>query len=125
MSEKAKAGKIEAFQDFAKGGYVEADKKINETGNREAAVAMDEEAKRKLQEADDEMAAALFGDINLTDTGTNAPKQTQSPKKQEGMTLVGRSPDGKRGIWKGRYDPTAKSDDGGKESNGFEMSLLD
>lgn len=126
-ADKQKADQIEAFQKFAQGGHVEADKQVDAVVNREVAVSMDEDAKRKLQELDDEMAAALFGDPNVADTRTNSPKkQSLSPKKKEGMALVRRSPDGRRGVWKGTYDPTDKSDDEEKkESKGIEKSLLD
>ncbi|KAL8826844.1 MAG: hypothetical protein Q9191_003550 [Dirinaria sp. TL-2023a] len=127
MSAKQKADRVEEFQEFAQGGHFEADKKLDAAANKEVAVAVDEDAKRKLQKLDDEMAAALFGDLDDAAARTDSPKkQSLSPKKKEGVVLVRRSPDGRRGVWRGTYDPMVKSEDEEKkEFKGFEKSLLD
>lgn len=129
---------IEAFQAFAKGGHVEADKKLIEKANKEVAVAMDEEALKKLKQADDEMAAALFADVDLISLGEgplpassgNTPrkKTEETPKKKaDGVELVRTTSDGKRGVWKGTYNPKSEASDVKKENKGqgAGMSLLD
>lgn len=138
LSGKEIDDQIEAFQAFAKGGHIEADKKLIEKANKEVAVAMDEEALKKLKQADDEMAAALFADVDLISLGeaplpassgnTPRPKTVETPKKKaDGVELVRTTSDGKRGVWKGTYNPKSKASDAKKENKGqgTGMSLLD
>ena len=137
LSDKEIGDQIEAFQAFAKGGHVEADKKLVENANKETAVAMDEDAQKKLKQADDEMAAALFADVDLisledplgASSGNLPPKKTenQPKKKADGVELVRTTSDGKRGVWKGTYNPKSEASDSkkGKTGQATEMSLLD
>lgn len=137
LSGKEVEDQIEAFQAFAKGGHIEADKKLIEKANKEVAVAMDEEALKKLKQADDEMAAALFADVDLISleaapfpaSSGNTPRQkTETPKKKaDAVELVRTTSDGKRGVWKGTYNPKSEASDVKKKNKrqGTEMSLLD
>ncbi len=138
LSGKEIEDQIEAFQAFAKGGHVEADKKLVENANKETAVAMDEDAQKKLKQADDEMAAALFADVDLISleesphpaSSGNVPlkKTEETPKKKaDGVELVRTTSDGKRGVWKGTYDPKSEASETKQENKGqvTRLSLLD
>ena len=130
LSRRDIADQIEAFQDFAKGGHVEADQKFVEHANEQAAVTMDEETQKKLKEADDEMAAALFGEMDLIDVRHKSPPEKtdeSSKKKIDGVELVRTSADGKRGVWKGTYDPLSGAGEkkGDRKEQGGGKSLLD